>query len=552
MRIVMKKVFFILFIVFFIINCANSQNIISNSGFEGDYPTNVDVGAYPYGAYMFKYYIEHWEGRLPKMNHKYSQAWHSPDWACYGNCNGGKYVAIRGYELVQQELMSELISDGYYLLRFKYRWHTYSDKISLQFYLSENKMKYKKEKLYMFQNEENHLCSENYKEFKGVKDEDYFIIHDVGDLHNLSDIVGEMYYYEQIIKIPANTNLKWFGFQTVLKPEFYDLNCMLGYLDIDDIEFELVSCSADPCSPTNGSVDVQSFTHPQYGHCFSNFNNISKISNFRVSANILGQSSIYTKPDIECVNGIKDTICWNGRNNNNAPVAPAWYYILFDATNDCGTYSQRYQIVHPQGSNFIKKTPYLCNSSVQTPVECCGHEPNIYIYDEVFTGAGYIDLIAMNSIIAEDIVIESSVDRVYFQAGEEIEITDAIIDGKFIAEIMPCEPFYSYYLNNNTDSPNWLDYDIYITNDSLKEVNEDFYQTLDFIIYPNPTKDILYVTSDYEKNFSFFIYDFSGKLQVKGDGISPYSIDVSELKSGLYLISINAEGSYFNLKFIKK
>jgi len=154
-------------------------------------------------------------------------------------------------------------------------------------------------------------------------------------------------------------------------------------------------------------------------------------------------SEIFVGEDIECFNGIKDTICWNGRNNNNAPVAPAWYKIEFNVTNDCGTFNEDHCLLHTQGTNFISKTPYLCNNSVYLPIECCGHEPDVYIYDEVFTGAGYADLIAMNSITAEDITVETSVDLFHFQAGDYIDITDAIIEGDFIAEIKPCEPLYN-------------------------------------------------------------------------------------------------------------
>jgi hypothetical protein len=544
-------------IIFCLLLCfgTNSQNLIKNYSFEDGNPksfSNVFEGDNYIGAVNFRHNIDYWQSRMPSkllLHSGYNTIWHSPDWSFGVN---PRHVGIRSYELVQQELSTELIYGAYYLIKFKYRWHDYSDDVNLEFYLSQNELKYKKERLLLWQNEENHLCSDDYKSFDSEAGSDYYVVACLENLINQSDVNGEWYSHEEIIQIPQNGTFHWFGFQTVLKDDSNVDVCYAGYLKIDEIELELLHCSDDPCSPTDGDINIHSFIHPQYGYCFCNLNNISKLSNFRVYSNTLGQGAIYTHGDVECINGIMDTICWNGRNNNNAPVAPAWYFIKFDVTNDCGTFNKNYSLLHTQGTNFISKTPYLCNNSVYLPIECCGHEPDVYIYDEVFTGAGYADLIAMNSITAEDITVETSVDHVHFQAGDYIEITDAIIDGDFIAEIKPCEPLYNRAFSNNIQKINYPEnVEFTETNYTANEIG-DLDEKHSFQIYPNPAENILYVISDNGGRVNFAIYDVYGKKRISGTGYNAISIDITELNSGLYVISIRSTKHIYNSKFLKK
>lgn len=544
-------------VIFIIILSANymfCQNQILNSSFE-DCKTNHSTveyeGTSEYSkAKNFDKNIAAWKGRMPDNIRYplYDFNWHSPDWLYHLD---PRHVGIRSYELVQQELSTELIYGAYYLIKFKYRWHDYSDNVNLEFYLSQDELKYKKERLFFWQNEENHLCSDDYKNFDSEEGSDYYVVACLENLINQSDVNGEWYSHEEIIQIPQNGTFNWFGFQTVLKDDYTEDVCYAGYLKIDEIELELLHCSDDPCSPTDGDINIHSFIHPQYGYCFCNLNNISKVSNFRVT-DLLGQTPIFVGEDIECFNGIKDTICWNGRNNNNAPVAPAWYKIEFNVTNDCGTFNENHSLLHTQGANFISKTPYLCNNSVYLPIECCGHEPAIYIYDEIFTGVGYSDLIAMNSITAENITIEPSVDLIYFQAGDFIEITESTIEGDFIAEIKACEPSSVGANLNDSESTTEPGNVEPQENSFMEDRIEKLDKTYEFQIYPNPAENMLYVISENSDRLHFSIYDIYGKKRITGTGSNAINIDITELNSGIYVISISSTKHIYNFKFSKK
>lgn len=529
-----------------------SQNILNNHSFEeGNYNVDVAHGAYPLAAYLFKHKIDAWKGRMKNMDYRYSEAWHSPDWKLYGNQDGPKYVGMRGYELVQQQLQTNLIPSAFYKIKFSYGWDAYSDNVKLQFYLSQDELKYKKERLFFLQKENKHLCSEDYKNFTAEVGTDYFVVAEIDNLIYQQGTTGLWYTYEEIIQVPDDGTFSWFGFQLVLKPEYTGEGCLAGNLRIDDVELELVRCSNDLCGSTDGAIDIKSFTHPEYGHCFCNLNNVRKVENFRV-INFLNQSSVYIRQDIECINGIKDTICWNGKNNYGATVASAGYFVLFDATNDCGTYNYSKDIYHPQGTNYITKTSYPCNNSVELPVDCCGHEPDIYIANANFTGEGYVDIIAQNSIISEDFSVDESVDLVHFQAGEEIEITNAVIDGNFVAEIKSCEPVFNYSSLPETSSPLYLidDFTEYDKNEGIKNITPQEYQ--DFFIYPNPVTEVLYVNTNLACNIDYRITDFDGRILTKGCKLSSFEIDMSFIKPGFYILSLKYETKLLNYKIIKQ
>jgi hypothetical protein len=77
-------------------------------------------------------------------------------------------------------------------------------------------------------------------------------------------------------------------------------------------------------------------------------------------------------------------------------------------------------------------------------------------------------------------------------------------------------------------------------------------ENFDFIkIYPNPTRNQLYINS--EETGTIFIYDVFGRLIIQ-KSISKYleDIDVSELSSGTYLLKFYSESTNKTLKFIKE
>jgi len=79
---------------------------------------------------------------------------------------------------------------------------------------------------------------------------------------------------------------------------------------------------------------------------------------------------------------------------------------------------------------------------------------------------------------------------------------------------------------------------------SIRNINS----TRDIVIYPNPTSTILNITTVSEIE-NIHILDISGKLMLAS---KDKTVDVSTLKSGIYLISITTNNTTQNLKFIKQ
>jgi hypothetical protein len=66
------------------------------------------------------------------------------------------------------------------------------------------------------------------------------------------------------------------------------------------------------------------------------------------------------------------------------------------------------------------------------------------------------------------------------------------------------------------------------------------------VLYPNPVSDNLYIECKKETTFTTSIYDINGRLLI-ATSITP-SIDLSELKNGIYLVKVATEGKEFTQK----
>ena len=72
-------------------------------------------------------------------------------------------------------------------------------------------------------------------------------------------------------------------------------------------------------------------------------------------------------------------------------------------------------------------------------------------------------------------------------------------------------------------------------------------------IYPNPVSDILKIANANNlTNASFSIVDVLGKTVVQYKALNNDAIDVSNLNSGVYILSVNSEGEAKQFKFQKK
>ena len=78
--------------------------------------------------------------------------------------------------------------------------------------------------------------------------------------------------------------------------------------------------------------------------------------------------------------------------------------------------------------------------------------------------------------------------------------------------------------------------------------NEDFNQGK-MVLYPNPVKDVLNIQLSNNDNFQFVeILDIDGRIVVSSD---QYTINVSQLQSGIYFVKMKLGNNVFTQKFIK-
>ncbi|MFK7783094.1 FG-GAP-like repeat-containing protein [Psychroserpens sp.] len=77
--------------------------------------------------------------------------------------------------------------------------------------------------------------------------------------------------------------------------------------------------------------------------------------------------------------------------------------------------------------------------------------------------------------------------------------------------------------------------------------------TSDFMLSPNPTQNVLNITTSLQlENAIYNIYDISGRRVMTSSLNSSKTIDVSQLTAGNYIISIVSENTIRNQKFIKQ
>jgi hypothetical protein len=72
-----------------------------------------------------------------------------------------------------------------------------------------------------------------------------------------------------------------------------------------------------------------------------------------------------------------------------------------------------------------------------------------------------------------------------------------------------------------------------------------------FNIYPNPTKDYLNIQNNTNHNYSFYIYDITGKLiKEKNNLRNLHTVNLAYLKSGIYFLNIHSGNNNFYKKII--
>ena len=72
--------------------------------------------------------------------------------------------------------------------------------------------------------------------------------------------------------------------------------------------------------------------------------------------------------------------------------------------------------------------------------------------------------------------------------------------------------------------------------------------SLGIVVYPNPTENILIIET--RLKIELEVYDLMGKLLIKTKNIN--RLDLSDLSSGLYNLSVIHEGKRYNKQIIKQ
>ena len=84
---------------------------------------------------------------------------------------------------------------------------------------------------------------------------------------------------------------------------------------------------------------------------------------------------------------------------------------------------------------------------------------------------------------------------------------------------------------------------------------EDHYQKADVRLFPNPSGEEIFLFSSAEDTFDYQILSLdgriinSGHLRQQGKAIP---IDISGLRSGIYIVMLQSSSSTYSLRFIRK
>jgi hypothetical protein len=70
-------------------------------------------------------------------------------------------------------------------------------------------------------------------------------------------------------------------------------------------------------------------------------------------------------------------------------------------------------------------------------------------------------------------------------------------------------------------------------------------------VYPNPTKDIINVTTSLN-NVKFDLFDMAGRKLRSGENQKRAEIDMKNLPVGIYILQVNYDGNIYNKKIVKE
>ncbi|WP_041758281.1 T9SS type A sorting domain-containing protein [Psychroflexus torquis] len=74
-----------------------------------------------------------------------------------------------------------------------------------------------------------------------------------------------------------------------------------------------------------------------------------------------------------------------------------------------------------------------------------------------------------------------------------------------------------------------------------------------FTVYPNPTKEIININSEYSQRYTIIVYDIFGKVLIQEEKTTNKTkLDLSNLINGVYLVSFQDGLKRYSVKIIKQ
>lgn len=157
--------------------------------------------------------------------------------------------------------------------------------------------------------------------------------------------------------------------------------------------------------------------------------------------------------------------------------------------------------------------------------------------------------------------------NIQIRNGNELTVTYSNIDLPYSSANEPASHGYFTYRikpkntvvigdSFSSDAKIYFDYNPFIqTNTVTTTINalstSDFEKN-NFEIYPNPASNFVTISSELSVDATFAISDINGKLLVNGKVENNSEIDISQLQSGFYLISISSDYQKQIFKIIKQ
>jgi hypothetical protein len=530
-----------------------SQNLLYNGGFEdGDhYGDNIE------GKMLLTGRLDHWISDCSNCDQFNAAPYHhSPDWfdIRFGYCQqpfeGYRLLGMDRYELIEQKINADFIKNDILYCKFqlfKGSWNPgnfpkYYEGMQLKVYLANERMQY------IPYNVESDFCVH-----KDQIGQDIICIKTI-DLNSSEIEVDEWNKISFFFEAP-DPSYNWFAIE-VVRPNAICGHDGLTYIYLDDVQ--LMHYCNHPCMTDFAPIEILSGI-PNV--CYVNMNpgvwNVKVKNAQRITLivfDLYGGEHIFSDFD---VNGLLDdqwgydyyTFIWNGYETDFSPFPQDEYTFKLNISNCNETQSYEGRImVFPNGEPIV--VPELNQMEFDND-DCC--IPNLFLSNIVDVSNYYL---VSNSIITGGQYFNIPQNgHVTFDAGEEIIIGPgfhAYSGSDFTAKICGCNSdSRSYSVQNSTIEDNSaVVFKLSDFSSTVSPVNDSIDVRIN--IYPNPTNDFLYVSSN-SLLMQVEIMSTIGSVLIYNKEMEHNNkIDVSNLEPGVYLSRLTTvSGIVVNKQFVK-